>query len=615
MKFNFTSFAGALVLASPPTFSNPTDQKPLPKLEEVVITASKVETPLRQIGAAVSVISSDEITLRGYQNIGDLLRTVPGVAVSNAGGAGKDTAVRIRGEESYRTLVLVDGVSVADPSGTQVAPRVQHFGSALNTERVEVLRGPQGFMYGADAGGVISILTQSPEKLTANLAYESGSFDSRSITGFIGTGGQQGNVGLSFSNNRTDGFNTLISDLSEDEDGYENTTLHLKAGWNASDKTRLQVVARTVDASNEYDRCGWPSVNDCEEKVVQNIAKVSAEHKSAAVAQTVSFSNANVKRNYLTSGVSGYAIEGRSEKVEYQGSTELSPTLKAVWGADYLTEQVQSNSPEKPDRHQSGGYAELQASAAETFYLTGGARYDDAKQYGEHISIRISPAAVFNIATDTEIKLRASYGNGFRMPSISEVTYPAKGAALGVDLQEETSEGGDLGVEFYRDNIWLSLGVFDQKIENEIYFDLVNFDGYLIAEGVSHSQGVEFAFELPLSAIFSLSGNYTYNKTLSEDDTPRIRRPRRIANLALNIMTPDGLKLIANLRGANGAKALNKTDDLPNYAVLDVSAQIDAGDHIQLFVRAENIGDKKYVEAEGYNIAGRSVYGGVRYRF
>ena len=613
----FYSLSTACVLALTASAANSTpevDTRP-PKLEELVVTVSKVETPLRQIGAAVSVINADEIQLRGYQSVGDLLRTVPGVAVSNAGGAGKDTAVRIRGEESYRTLVFVDGISVADPSGTQVAARVQHLGSALNVDRVEVLRGPQGFMYGADAGGVINVFTPLPDTFTANIAYEGGSFDSQNITGFIGNGSEKGSFGVSFSNNRTDGFNARVNDESQDQDGYENTTLHFNGRWQASESLALQVVARSIDALNEYDNCGWPTVHDCEEDVVQRVSRLAVTHSKGPLEQRLSLANTYVKRDYLTSGVSGFLPEGQSEKVEYHAAAEIIPALTAVWGADYASEAVESNFAQKTQRHQSGAYAELQTQFVDGLYVFAGARYDDAKAYGEHVSVRVSPALVMRLDHQTEIKFRGSYGTGFRMPSISELTYPATGDALGVELQEETSEGGDLGVEWYRGEAWVSLGVFDQKIENEIYFDLDTFSGYLIAEGISHSQGVEFAFEAPLTAIVSLSGNYTYNKTLTEDDSPRVRRPRRIGNLALNMATSEALKLVANIRGANGAKSLNETDNLPNYAVLDISAQIDAGDHIQLFIRAENIGDKKIIEAEGFNAAGRAVFGGVRYSF
>ena len=90
--------------------------------EEIVVTPSLVAQPRRQIGTAVSVIEGAEIELRGYTALADVLRTATGVGVSNSGGPGKNTTLRIRGEEHFRTLLMIDGVKALDPSAPQPAP-------------------------------------------------------------------------------------------------------------------------------------------------------------------------------------------------------------------------------------------------------------------------------------------------------------------------------------------------------------------------------------------------------------------------------------------------------------------------------------------------------------
>ena len=131
------------------------------KLEEIIVTSSRVEMPLRQVGTSVSAISSEEIKQRGLNSLYDILRSQPAVAVSNSGGPGSVSALRIRGEEGFRTQVRLDGINISDTGGTQVGPNLEHLLSS-GIQRVEILRGPQGLMYGADAGGIVNISTQAP---------------------------------------------------------------------------------------------------------------------------------------------------------------------------------------------------------------------------------------------------------------------------------------------------------------------------------------------------------------------------------------------------------------------------------------------------------------------
>src|SRR5262245_10808871 len=116
--------------------------------EEIIVTSSMIEQSRRQIGTAVSAIDFDDIELRGYNDLSDILRTQTGIGVPNSGGPGKATAVRIRGEEAFRTTLIIDGVRALDPSAPQVSPSFDSLLTASDLQRVEILRGPQGFMYG-----------------------------------------------------------------------------------------------------------------------------------------------------------------------------------------------------------------------------------------------------------------------------------------------------------------------------------------------------------------------------------------------------------------------------------------------------------------------------------
>jgi len=96
------------------------------KLEEIVVTSSRIPMPIRQVGTSISVITQTEIAERGFNSLYDILRSQPSIGVTNNGGAGKATSVRVRGEEGYRTLVLLDGIDISDSSTPQVTPRMEY---------------------------------------------------------------------------------------------------------------------------------------------------------------------------------------------------------------------------------------------------------------------------------------------------------------------------------------------------------------------------------------------------------------------------------------------------------------------------------------------------------
>ena len=146
------------------------------EVEEVVVS-SRTPDLIDQIGVSVSVLDEDTMQSLGYPDLASLLDTQPGVTVTMDGGYGKAAAVRIRGEEGYRTRIVLDGINIADPSSPQVSPRIEHLVSSGLT-RVEILRGPQGLLWGADAGGVILMSTTDTVAASGVEGYlEAGSDD------------------------------------------------------------------------------------------------------------------------------------------------------------------------------------------------------------------------------------------------------------------------------------------------------------------------------------------------------------------------------------------------------------------------------------------------------
>ena len=592
------------------------------KLEEMVVTSSRLEMPLREVAASISIVTEEDIELRGFSTVANTLRYEPAVSVATNGGVGSATEVRIRGERGFRTKVYLDGIDLTDTSSPQAGP---NFGNLLvgGINRIEILRGPEGLVYGADAGGVINMSTTAPQAgLSGGVEAEGGKFGTWQYGGHI-TGGND-TVDGTFMAERfeTEGFNSLSTDtVLEDDDGYDNTTLHGRAGWNILETLRLELVGRNVEGKNDYDYCSLPNFDrsdSCKDEYSMDAGRIALTYQDEAFTNTVSYSANNTDRKFYTEGVNDYNYKGELERIDYLGSWKNSDTLSLVYGAELLKESVETDTSED-NRDQSGYFLEAQGRLMESMFVTGGARYTDNDDFGSKTTYRVG-AVYLQQAGDGELKFKTTYGTGFRAPSLSEIAYnaspnasaPAKGSELGA----EESTGWDAGVGYFSTAGWYVEGVyFDQKVDDEIYYDLVDYSGYLQGDGESSSTGVEFTAEVPLGDMVTFNGNYTYTDTKDFDGEQRLRTPKNMANVGL-LITPwnDRLQININYRIAKDIAEESK-GSVDEYEVLDLSVTLQVIEGLQVYARVENATDEQYQEIPEYNTAGAAGYAGLRYSF
>jgi vitamin B12 transporter len=595
-------------------------------LQEVIVSSSRTAMPVSQVGSSVTVIEAEEIQQRGYISVVDLLRTQPGIATSRNGGPGQVATIRIRGEEGFRTQVRLDGMKLADPTGTQVGPQAEHMLANEDISRIEILRGPQGLMYGADAGGVINLFTPRGQgELSGQLSAEGGRYGTQQFHGNVSGGNGQSDFYLSATDLHSAGLSASTADaVLKDDDGYDNTTVHGKFGWNVSEALRLQVVARDVDAEVEFDNCGFPTTHDCHSDYEQTAWQVSAEYKTEHFSHNLAYTNTDITRDSYAAGLSSFSTEGDIDRVEYTGSTDFFSGFTLVYGADFEREDIVTGDGLSLDRDQRGYFVEYQVSPVDALFVTAGLRYEDNDDFGDHVSYRFTSAYLQEIGDGDTLKYHGSYGTGFRAPSLNELAYNngpwAWGAAAGLALDEETSKGFDLGLSYYAAS-GLELGAiyFNQRIDDEIYFDLINFTGYLQAKGDSKSSGVELFFDYPFTQQWRLFGNATYNDTETLDDLQRIRRPEKIANLGGQFTSADQtFSLTANLRYSAASEdevyGVGRLD-LDDYVVLDISANYQLTAQAEVYGRVENVGNVDYEEVARFNTGGSAAYAGLRYSF
>lgn len=611
---------GLVLLCAAATAAGQPSESPL---EEIIITSSRVAMPLRQVGTSVSIIDREEIQQRGYSSLYDILRSQPAIAASNTGGQGNATSVRIRGEEGYRTLVLIDDIDVSDTSGPQVGPRFEQLLSS-GIQRVEILRGPQGLMYGADAGGVINITSLTPsEELGGQISAEGGRYGARQVAGNIGGSNDTLDFNLLAADLSSDGFNSRTTDkVLRDDDGYDNTTLHGRFGWNITEALRLGLTVRDVTGDNEFDSCftvdSFSPTDDCSDEFDQSIWRIAGNYSHDSLKHELAYSESDTDRTFFSAGRTSFATEGSLEKTSYLGSFSPSESLKLVYGVDLETQTIDDGTFDE-ERDQDGYYLEYQGGFSDRFYVTAGARYDDNDDFGTHTSYRISGAWLTALANG-ELKLKGSYGTGFRAPSLYEIAYNggsfAYPPASDVELDAEESEGFEIGLAWTATaGLYLEANYFEQSVSDEIFFDLVGFSGYLQSSGDNESQGIELIADWPVLDSLSLTGNYTYNDTETDAGSARAFRPEHLANISANWQPLAGrLVLGLNLRLSRDAEDVDGSS-LDDYELVDLNASFALFTGLEVYGRVENLLDEDYQEVPTYNTSERAAYAGIRYSF
>lgn len=618
---NTTRFTAATLMALAVNGAIAESNNPL--REEMIVTSSRIPMPLREVGTSVSVIDLEDIQIRGFSTLANVLRYEPSINVANNGGVGRVTEVAIRGERGYRTKVYIDGIDVTDTSTPQAGP---NFGTLSSTgiERIEILRGPQGMMYGADAGGVININThRASEGAKGTLSAEYGRYGTLALDGNIAGGNDRADFSLIASTLDTDGFNSLTTDAAPaDKDGYENQTVHLRAGVNLTETLRAELVGRSVDGDGDFDDCSlavtFEPTDNCLSESEQESWRIALVHKGQSAGNTLSYNAHTSESDFLAAGESTYAIKGELEKWEYIGNWSPAQNTTLVYGLEHAKEALDDGTDDA-NRDQTGAFFEYQGKLSTDFFVTAGVRYDDNDDFGSETTYRLSAAYLIPVSGG-EYKLKSSYGTGFRAPSLSEIAYNkgpfAYPPASLVELGAEKSEGFELGAGFFSDSGWfVEATLFSHSTEDEIFFDLLNFSGYLQDSGDSESQGIEISGAYRISETVAINGNYTYNDTEDSSGEQRLRAPENLGNLGVSI-TPMGEKLTINLNlRISGDKAAERGADVDDYEVLDISASYQVSDNLELFGRIENVTDEDYEEIPTYNTSGAAGYAGVRFNF
>jgi vitamin B12 transporter len=587
----------------------------------VIVTATRIPTSEREIGSAVTVITEEEIKAKGYTTAKDVLKGTMGLDVISNGGPGAQTSVFLRGANSYHTLVLIDGMEMGDPTLVQ---RQFDFANLTvdNIERIEIVRGPQSVLYGADAmGGVINIITKGWKKEpTIYGGAEGGSFSTaRQFVG-LGTANEWANFSFDFSHIRTEGISAADSDLpgNTERDAWENYTVSSRLGIEPTDWLDVGVSFRFHNGRTDIDNGGGPYQDqedyyeDKQEIFVRPHLRLTAFDGFWEQVLAYGYTSHQRKYHYPSGGSGDY--DGAKQELSWQHNLYLHKINTLTLGFEYETEMMHTydwGSGQDDSAYTYSLFAQDQIKLFDISFTTLGIRWDNHEEFGDHTTFRVTQAFVFDKIGTT---VKGSVGSGFRAPSLFELYSPLFG---NFDLDPEESIGWDVGVEqsLFDDRITLGVTYFHNDFEDIIVWQPV---GYMNVEE-AETYGVESFIEVLPFKDLSARVMYTYTHTDDDEGEPLLRRPMHKAglNVCYRFLDERGTANVDLLYVGGRDDFIYGFGrvDIPDYVVVNLGVSYKVHKYVELFARIENLLDYDYEEVYGYGTQGFGVYGGVKLRY
>ncbi len=504
--------------------ASPPDEESLPP---IVVTATRIETPVEEITKSVTVIAREEIEAGQLKTVEEALRQVPGMAIARTGSVGSVTSVFLRGTNSDHALVLIDGVRVS----TSITGEFDFADLTTdNIERIEIIRGPQSVLYGSDAiGGVIHIITRrGVERLEHTVAMEGGRH--RTLRGQFHSAGAfgYGDYSLGVSRLETRGFMR--------HDDYKNTNLSGKLGLGTT-ATRLTLFGRYTDADKEL-----PPVKGRSFDPNQTFSRNFFQAGGAFDQRILSWLDYNLKMGvtrtdtkfsnppdplspFFTFSQTDARIFNFDGQVNVRPFPAVTITAGGEWmrhSADFMSRSGFGTTRFDKAIRTGAAFGHGQLNLLEGRLILGaGGRFDDHSRFGQTGTWQLSSAF---LVRETHSKIKGSWGTGFKAPDLADLFFPG---FANPDLKPEKARGFEIGVEqtVWKDVLWLEVVYFDKRLTNLIQFDPVTFRPENIAR--ASIRGVEFPVVLRPIRGLQLRGSYSLVETEDQQTGLRLlRRPK-----------------------------------------------------------------------------------------
>lgn len=573
------------------------------RTETVVVTASRIAENQGDALTAIDVIDRQAIERAGSMDVVDLLRTVAGIDIVRGGGLGQQASVFIRGTNSNHALVLIDGVRVS-ALGTG-AYAWEHLPIA-QIERIEIVRGPRASLWGADAlGGVLQIFTRRAEGSEGSVQI--GNHDTYGVDAGFGHRGERGGFSAQLGWLESRGQNaTRPSNFSfdPDRDGAQLRNASLAADLMLGQQ-KLALSALHTDDVIDFDQG--------QSRTRQDVQSLSLSGELAEHWQHQLVLGAG--RDRLDTPAFTTAYRSRRQQADWLHTFDRgdsTTTLGLAWlherGAQLDTYGAGSTVYQQ-SRHTASGFARWQYRVAEHTVEASG-RYDDNSVYGGESSL----AAAWAWDVSSAWRVSASWGEGFRAPTMNELYSPGWGGwyAGNPELKAERARNAELAARLSTD----SAGAFELRAFRNNIDQLIDFSGpqaQAINIARAHIEGAELGWRWQAGA-WSVDANATWQQPRNRDTGEALlRRPARKANVLIERGFDSGLRVGIEAM-ASSARPDYAGSTLGGYGLLALRSHLPLNATWSLDARVDNLANRDYALVEGYHTPGTTALVSLRWR-
>ncbi len=598
-------------------------------LDEVVVTANKMAQKQSTTGKVVTVITKADLEKMGNKNLATLLQEQVGVTVNGASNnAGSVQTIFTRGASGGRTLVLLDGIPVNDPSFINNDLDLNLF-ATNSIERIEICRGAQSTLYGSDAiAGVINIITTSKDiakPLQINASTILGSFGT--VKNNLQVAGKKNKWTYSarLAQTNSKGFSASIDTTGKnnfDADAYNGTALHGQLNYAATEHLSFKAFSMYnkykagVDAGIFRDDRDFTITNS------SLLVGTGFVYKKNNWQITGTYQHNTLDRHFLND--SSHKTSNWFEKNDYAAasdyaeiftSVKLSDRLTALLGVDYRKGSYSQNYASisgwgpynfnDPTRfaEQSALYGSLlYTSLNKKLTLELGGRTNKHSVYGNNQTFTLNPSFAFNANT----RMFASVSTGFKAPSLYQISINDK-------LDPEKATSYEAGFSYQNKTLQTRLVYFNRQTANGIDYNYINYQYFnYVKQAVN---GLEFEIRKSITNQLSAFANYTYlqgkettqNRITNKDTITYnylLRRPAHQLNMGVSAQVNTKLRLEVTGRYASKRRDVGgygaQDVELKSYVTLAANAGYQLNKHWRFTADIQNFTNTKYYEVYGF---------------